>query len=369
LEAIESLEIIITDGCSVYKTLVPELADGIVHLLCHVHSYRIFIKEADTYHRQAADAFKKLKKMEGRLGEAKHALSLKRKQLKRLREKVARLENNYDAYRARADIKKYSKKARWTPERRKIVKSLNHARASRRSKEKTVRNREREVNEIKTEINAQRGVYLEKKQVSLQTGKILSWFKRFLSCPQDEFEAEREKITGYLRDSKFPIASKVLKFIKYNPQLQPRTDVDLDEVCKGFKANTNIVEHFFGLTRPLLDKARLFRDSTQAEALLEIYRLRYNLSRPFTGLHKDTTPLQRAGVNSKYNGYLDALYPQKSSKMGDIEMNDFSRSFIELRATSRGIKNQGYFQLDRGKNENGLMNDAQARKMRKKNRS
>ena len=108
LEAVENLEIIITDGYTVYKTLVPELADGIVHLLCHVHSYRIFIKEADAYHRQAADAFKKLKKMEARLGKARHALSLKRAQLKRLRKKVARLESNYDAYRAREGVKKYS---------------------------------------------------------------------------------------------------------------------------------------------------------------------------------------------------------------------------------------------------------------------
>jgi len=55
LDTVENIEIIITDGHAVYKTLVPELVDGIVHLLCHVHSYRIFLKEADIYHRQAAE--------------------------------------------------------------------------------------------------------------------------------------------------------------------------------------------------------------------------------------------------------------------------------------------------------------------------
>jgi hypothetical protein len=369
LDAVENLEIIITDGYTVYKALVPELVDGIVHLLCHVHSYRIFIKEANVYHRQAADALKRLKKMEIQLDDAKHALTLKRKQLKRLGQKVARIESDYDAYRVRKGIKKYSKKAPWTPERRELARALGDARASRRSKAKTVKNKERKVKEIKAEIGGLEGIYAEKKQVSLQTGKILSWFKRFLSCPQDEFEAEREKITGYLQDSKYPIAGKMLKFIRDNSQLQPRTDVDLDEACKGFNASTNIVEHFFGLTRPMLDKARLFRDSSQAEALLEIYRLRFNLSRPFTGLNKDTMPLQRAGVKSRYNGYLDALYPQKSLKMGDLEMNGISRSFTELRATSRGIKNQEFFHPDRGKNENQLMKSIHSPKMREKNKS
>jgi hypothetical protein len=307
--------------------------------------------------------------MEGRLGEARHALSLKRKQLKRLREKVSRLESNYNAYRAREGIKKYSKKARWTPARRLIVKSLNCARASRRSKEKTVKNRKRKVNEIKTEIDGQWGVYLEKKQVSLQTGKILSWFKRFLSCPQDEFEVEREKITGYLLASKYPIASKMLKFIKDNPQLQPRTDVDLDEVCAGFNASTNIIEHFFGLTRPLLDKARLFGDSKQARALLEIYRLKYNLSSPFTGPNKDTTPLQRAGVNSHHEGYLDALFPADRTKSGDLQSTGFQRALINYQFPSRNGQGREFSLPNHENDENWLMNDSQAPKIREKNKS
>ena len=369
LDAVENLEIIITDGYAVYKTLVPELVDGIVHLLCHVHSYRIFIKEAGVYHRQAADALKNLKKMEARLDDAKHALTLKRKQLKRLGQKVARIESDYDAYRVREGIKKYSKKAPWTPERRELARALGNARASRRSKAKTVKNKERKVKEVKAEIDGLKGIYAEKKQVSLQTGKILSWFKRFLSCPQDEFEAEREKITGYLQGSKYPITGKILKFIQDNPQLQPRTDVDLDEACKGFNASTNIIESFFGLTRPLLDKARLFGDSPQARALLEVYRLKHNLSRPFTGPNKDSTPLQRAGVNSRFNGYLEALFPPNTSKTGVFSAGEIQRSRTEFLFPSPGGKNHESPRPDCKTCQSWLMNAIDALKMREKNKS
>ena len=369
LDAVENLEIIITDGYTAYKTLIPELVDGIVHLLCHVHSYRIFIKEANVYHRQAGDALKRLKKMEVQLDDARRALTLKRKQLKGLGQKMARIESDYDAYRARKGIKKYSKKAPWTPERRELARALGNARASRQSKAKTVKNKERKVKEIKAEINGLQGTYAEKKQVSLQTGKILSWFKRFLSCPQDGFEAEREKITGYLQDSKYPIAGKILKFMRDNPQLQPRTDVDLDKVCKGFNASTNIIESFFGLTMPLLDKARLFGDSSQARALLEVYRLKHNLSRPFTGPNKDSTPLQRAGVNSRFNGYLEALFPPNTSIAGVFSAGEIQRSCTEFLFPSPGDEDHGSPRPDCKTCQYWLMNDADTPKIREKNKS
>jgi len=123
-DVMDMLEVIITDGHPVYKTIIPELFDGIVHLLCHVHSYRIFLKDADIYHRAAADALKSLKKAEDTLAKAKHELALKRRQLRRLRDKVQRIETEYDLYRSVHGVKKYSKKARWTTERRNIVKTM-----------------------------------------------------------------------------------------------------------------------------------------------------------------------------------------------------------------------------------------------------
>lgn len=309
LDVMNSLDVIITDGHATYKTLIPELFDGVVHLLCHVHSYRIFLKEANMYHKQATDALKLLKKAENELDDAKHELLLKRRQLRRFRERVERFEVEYDMYRSMHGIKKWSKKSPWTPERREIKRRLNSARARLRGKKKTVDNKEQKVHEVMVKIKDLKATYMEKKQVSLQVGRLLSWFRGFLSCEQDDFDAERARLVTLLDRSSCPMAGRMLKFIHDNPQLQPATNVDLDELCKGFNASTNMVESFFGIARPLLDKARRFSDSPQSEALLEIFRLSINLSRPFTGPNKHTTPLERAGVHSKYEHYLDALFP------------------------------------------------------------
>lgn len=325
-DVMDMLEVIITDGHPVYKTIIPELFDGIVHLLCHVHSYRIFLKDADIYHRAAADALKSLKKAEDTLVKAKHELALKRRQLRRLRDKVRRIETEYDLYRSVHGVKKYSKKARWTTERCNIVKRLNIARSCLRSKIGTVKNKDGRVNDLIVESETKHQAYMEKKQISLQTGRLLSMFRHLLSCQQKEFDAVRGHLIAALKRSSCPIAGKMLKFINDNPQLQPATGIDLDASCDGFNMCTNMVESFFGIARPLLDKARRFAESDQSEALLEIFRLQVNLSSPFTGPNKQTTPLERAGVHSGYQNYLDALFAVKTRDSRDFKNEKMKRS-------------------------------------------
>ena len=351
VDVMNSLEVIITDGLPVYRTLVPELFDGIVHVLCHVHSYRIFLKEAAPYHKEAADALKKLNKAKKALEDARRGVSLKRKQLRRLQDKVRRIEKEYESYRAKHGFKKYSRKAPWTPERRDIAKRLNHSRASLRSKKNTVANKKQKVNDLKIKIVQLEIAYKEKKQVSLQTGRLLRWFRRFLSCDQEAFDIERARIIALLDRSTCPMATKMLKYINDNPQLQPATNVDLNALYKGFKASTNMVESFFGIARPLLDKARRFSNSPQSIALLDIFRLQVNLTPPFTGPNKHTTPLERAGIHCRYDHYLDALFPSIEQGTGrersffqkrpEPELEHTGRAEVALTPDCPGFKTEG----------------------------
>ncbi|MHA1341840.1 MAG: hypothetical protein ACTSRZ_17510 [Promethearchaeota archaeon] len=64
----------------------------------------------------------------------------------------------------------------------------------------------------------------------------------------------------------------------------------------------------FGRSRAFLDKYRTILGSAFQESIFEILWLHHNLSRPYTGLRKDTSPLERLGVHSKYNNYLDVLF-------------------------------------------------------------
>ncbi|MHA1342124.1 MAG: hypothetical protein ACTSRZ_20165, partial [Promethearchaeota archaeon] len=56
------------------------------------------------------------------------------------------------------------------------------------------------------------------------------------------------------------------------------------------------------------DKYRTIRSSEFQESIFEILRLHHNFSRPYTGPRNDKSPLERLGIRSKYNNYLDLLF-------------------------------------------------------------
>jgi len=106
------------------------------------------------------------------------------------------------------------------------------------------------------------------------------------------------------------------------------------------KANTNGIEGIFGIMRPLLNQARLFYDTPQSEAILEIFRFKYNFSKPRTGPNRYQSPLERCGVHSRYKTYLDALFPNQSLENYGETMNIFKwlESLIRIRKFTRSMR-------------------------------
>ena len=148
-----------------------------------------------------------------------------------------------------------------------------------------------------------------KKQISLQTGRLVLRFHQLLNCPPDRFETELARYKNMLVRSRYPIAKKIAKFIKNNPNVYatnlPKAKID----CPLNLINTNTVEGSFGLTRPILNMAKHFHNSVVSKAFLGIFRLMQNISPPFTGPNKERSPLERAGVHSGFSSCLDAIFP------------------------------------------------------------
>ncbi|MEX2756774.1 MAG: hypothetical protein Q6365_015335, partial [Candidatus Sigynarchaeota archaeon] len=53
------------------------------------------------------------------------------------------------------------------------------------------------------------------------------------------------------------------------------------------------------------------------EALFEVFRLKLNMSAPCSGPNKHWSPLERAGVNSSYQTWIEALFPLPGSRDRD----------------------------------------------------
>jgi hypothetical protein len=308
-ETLDLLELVITDGYPGYKNMIPEIFDGVAHLFCHVHAYRVFLREIDPINAAAKKAWTRWHDANQALMDLEHELRLKKRCLTRDETRLAKVIVARDAFYVQQGIKKYSKKAAWTAERIMFKKQLDNDRVAVRSRKQTISNKQKKIAGIISEVDALKSVYWEKKQKSLQSARLVSGFKRMLDAPWERFEAERVRFAFVLARSSLDIARKISRFMELNPHVCATSKQEFETICPPWLANTNTIEGFFGGCRPVLDKAKRFGRSAQSSAFLNILRLKHNLSPPNTGPHRHESPLLRAGVTSRYKDYLDALYP------------------------------------------------------------
>jgi hypothetical protein len=308
-DCLDMLELVITDALAAYKSVIPGTFAGVVHVLCHVHAHRIFLKEGEEYHRAARKARTSVRDARARLERLQHARSVKKKRLKRLAAawkiafNVRRLFCQQRSWRRRAGDKSRS-------QQRHILNKQVHSLKTRRDElNAAVTTIESKIQRLREDITSLEQDARSKKQISLQTGRLVSRFHKLLNCPPDRFETELVRYKEMLARSQYPIAKRIAKFIKNNPNVYatnlPKAKID----CPLNLVNTNTVEGSFGLTRPILNMAKHFHDSVVSKAFLGVFRLKQNMSSPFTGPNKERSPLERAGVHSRFSSYLDAIFP------------------------------------------------------------
>jgi hypothetical protein len=327
-ETLDLLELVITDGLPAYKSIIPSIFDGVVHLFCHVHAYRVFLRELNPINAAARKAFNRWKDATQDLERLEHELLLKKRCLARDEIRLDKTIAARDAYYQQQGIKKYNKKAPWTAERTRFKDRVVNDRAKLRSRRTTIKNKQTKIAKRITEIKALKAIFWEKKQVSLQSARLVAAFKRMLDAPWKRFEGERVRLANVLGSSSLEIAGRISRFLTQNPYVCATSKKDFEGICPPWLANTNTIEGIFGLCRPVLDKAKRFSRSRQSIALLDLLRLKYNLSRPNTGPHVNETPLLRAGVNSRYKDYLDAIYPleQQAGLMINLDESHTGRN-------------------------------------------
>nr|MDO8109256.1 hypothetical protein [Candidatus Sigynarchaeota archaeon] len=243
-------------------------------------------------------------------------LSVVKKRLKRL---AASLEKSSKALRAfyrQRHVRRHATDASRSQQRRALTKQVHSVKKRFDTSTEAVTTLEGKIQRLKTDITSLEQDARTKKQISLQTGRLVSKFHRLLNCPPDRFDAELARYKNVLARSKYPIAKKIAKFIKNNPNVYatnfPKAKID----CPLNLINTNTVEGTFSLTRPILNMAKHFHDSVVSKALLGIFRLKQNMSPPFTGPNKERSPLERAGIHSRFSSYLDAIFPLPGNEDG-----------------------------------------------------
>ena len=309
VEDLEQLELVITDALAAYKSVIPGVFNGVLHVLCHVHGYRVFLKEGDKINRAAKKAATELSEARDDIKKMKHDLRLKKRRLQRFEKRLLRNEAKRQSFLAANGIKKYSKTKKFAAQRQSFNFKANCLRGSIRSLKNTLISLEKKIKEKIVDLPRLEQECTEKKQAAMQSGRIIAGFRHLLDCAPDGFEAELARYIAMLDRSKYPIAQKIKKFIKNNPAIYATNLPSAKVSIPPNFINTNTAEGTFSISRPVLNKAKHFFDSEESGALLEIFRLRFNMSPPYTGPNRFSSPLERAGVDSSFSTWLEALFP------------------------------------------------------------
>ena len=316
VDDLEWLELVITDALAAYKSVIPGVFEGILHVLCHVHACRVIMKEADVINRKAKKAATALHEAHEDLDKKRMNLRAKKRRLKQFERQFATIKATRDQFNEAHGIKPCSKTKKFAAERKAFNQQLGTIRPSITSLKKTIEKLVKKIGEKESKISTMEREMTEKKQEAMQSGRLVAGFRRLLDCPPDAFEAELARYMDRLSRSKFKIATKIKKFIKNNPNVYATNLPGVKVHCPLNLINTNTAEGTFSIARPILNKAKHFFASEQSEALLEIFRLKHNMSEPFTGPNKHWSPLERAGVHSSFSSFLDALFSAPNEREG-----------------------------------------------------
>ena len=322
LEHLDCPEVIVTDGLPAYKTVIRDVFDSIPHLFCHVHAIRVILREQETYNAAVKRALHKIKKPKIQLSINKKTLYNKRRKLKRYELRLSRLIQIRDKYYREHGIRRYSKKIEWTPKLLYFKEKAALYRTMIRYIKISIKTKRTKIIKLKKQLDSLFLEYRQKQQKSLRAGRLVGRFKRLLSSKNESYSVKRHNFDIILERSSHPLAHKIKKFMKNNNALFSTKTPELEKIIKYAEHNTNIIEGIFGECRPILNKTRYLKNTDVSSAFLEIWRLKHNLSRPFTGIHNHECPLERCNIHPRFETYLDALYPMDEAKVEEFKAVD-----------------------------------------------
>ncbi len=306
-ESLTSLLLWITDGLSTYNPSLNSTYPDVVHLICHVHTYRDVMEEQEVYNRKARRKYKKLSKARKKLAKAKQHLIHNQEVVRTSLDYLNLLVTDRDIFYLKHDIKKRSNAKRFRKQREKFKKKIGRQRAYARAYKKQVVHWEKKINLLQKEMIDLDAQFYETKVVALQTGRLVKEFKDLLDCKWNEFKPKEERLMNLYSNSAYPIAKKLLKMIKNKKKVFNDKDEIIQSLVAPNRANTNTIESIFGRYRLFFKKYRKMKDTKYSNAVFEILRLHHNLSPPYTGPNKQISPIMRVGVSTKYRNCLDRL--------------------------------------------------------------
>ena len=303
-----NIRVVITDLYKSYKRVISSLFCRARHLACHVHTRRELMRYIEKLRIAYERKKKKLKKLTENLRKLRRKISIFISQKGDWEEKLRK--DRQDRQKLHS-LKRYSETGRTktidqklTTLRKRVKKRSDFLQDTIKALKKTRKTRDQEYSELSRIEKTIKKSY----QTYLQSCRLEKDFYRLLKDQSANFQSNLQKFMVRLEKSPYAFASRLHKMIRNNPyifSLRKKNDLLWNY------QNSNTIERVFGIFRPLLDSSKLFKTAEGTRHFCDLFRLYYNTTPRYTGIHNDQSPFEQLEGKLNNRNYLDLRFPNR----------------------------------------------------------
>ena len=310
-ELLKNIKLVMTDGAPYFPEVAKNLCPEAFHQICLVHVMRGLYPYLQAYKTKYHEDLRTYKSANEALLSNQLKKKEKRYTQKKLVQKLKYWEQRRRETREKYNVVPYQKGIiKRFPELKTIKEKINHVRAQIRSLNRTIETLEEQ--EIK--LKAQKELAFKQKNKIwgkyMIKCRLLHRFYQTFNLKGEKYEIERVKLLSFLQEKgkeDCKLIQEILRLLLKANNLDTINKAECPVQLNFHYINTNAIENINSQIRPYLECLRNITNSDYVKTYLSLLRLYLNTRRPFSGMRRDTSPLERYGYDLRGKNYLDLL--------------------------------------------------------------
>ena len=304
------VDLVLTDGAPYFPKVINRFLPNVRHQICLVHVLRNLFRKMEPYQRAYKKAQRKVKVIKKKIEKKKSLSENRRYELKKYKQKDRYWKNKRNVLRKKYGIRPYQKGSlKKYPVLREINLKINFLRVNIGQMSNTVANDKYIIANLDYDLyflgeirDLKWGDYMKQYRMLYKFYNIF-WFH------SSKYHIARSNLISLLTHSSVSdFYDEILRVLKKSKNLDTVNMDDCPVRLRRNFINTNPVESINAKLRPLFDRLKKIGDTEYMRAIFDLIKLRLNTTRPFSGIRKNTSPIERYGYKLKGRTFIDLIF-------------------------------------------------------------
>ncbi len=311
-ELFYNVVLVLTDGAPYFPEVVEELCPFAKHQQCLIHVMRNLYPHLRPVQGKFRKAQAKLHALRLSLKEKKLKLKSVKNTLKKWKQKDSYWTQKRENAHIRLNIRRYQRNILCQhPNLKKINLKINEIKSYLRAAQISVLNHKSKITQKILEISQQEEVTHHLWGIYMREYNLLYRFYDLFHLTNKKYMQKRQKLLDSLpnfMNTEYLLAKNIMRVLITIKNLDTVNKENSPVRLTRNFINTNVVESANSKIRPYLDLLRKIGNTEYCRNYFELIRLKLNSSRPYSGIRKITSPIERYGYKLRDRTWLDIIF-------------------------------------------------------------